>query len=46
MSLQNLLTGGPGYVICMGNIGGDLSQENAPEVCTETYKTSFCPYNK
>ncbi len=28
---QNLPTGGHGHVICMGNLGGCLSQENKPK---------------
>ncbi len=42
-SWQNLPTGDHGYVICMGNLGGDFSQENTPEGHTETHKSSFFP---
>ncbi len=40
----NLLTGGHGHVICMGDLRGVLSRENTPEGHTETHKSSFFPY--
>ncbi len=30
----------------MGNLGGVFSQENTPEGCTETHKSSFFPYKQ
>ncbi len=39
-------TGGHGHVICMGNLGGVFSQENTPEVHTETHKSSFFPFKQ
>ncbi len=42
----NLPTSGHGHVICMGNLGGVFSQENAPEGCTETCKSSLFPYKQ
>ncbi len=41
-----LPTGGHGHMIYMGNLKGVLSQENTPEVCIETPKSSFCPYKQ
>ncbi len=39
-------TGGHGHVICMGNLGRVISQENTPEGHTETHKSSFFHINK
>ncbi len=39
----NLPTGGHGHAICKGNLRGGFSQENTPEGCTETHKSSFIP---
>ncbi len=44
--MTKLPTGGYGHVICMGNLGGVLSQENTSEGCTETHKSSFFPYKQ
>ncbi len=30
----------------MGNLGGVFSQENTPEGCTETHKSSLFPYKQ
>ncbi len=43
---QNLSTGGHGHMICMGNLGGVVSQRNTPGGCPETHKSSFCPYKQ
>ncbi len=43
MPWLKLPTGGHSHVICMGNLGGVFSQENTPEGCMETHKSSFCP---
>ncbi len=32
--------------ICMGNPGRDFSQENTPEGCTETHKSSLFSYKQ
>ncbi len=42
----NLPAGGDGHVICMGNLGGFLSQDNSPKGRTETHKSSFVPYKQ
>ncbi len=34
------------HVVCMGNLRGAFSQENTPEVHTETHKSSFFPYKQ
>ncbi len=39
-------TGGHGHVICMGNLGEVVSEENTPDSCTETHKNSFFPYKQ
>ncbi len=41
-----MLNVGHGHVICMGNLGGVFSQENNPEGCTETHKSSCFPYKQ
>ncbi len=33
---------GHGHVICMGNLGSFISQENTPEGRPETHKSSCC----
>ncbi len=43
---QKLPIGSHGHMICMGNLGGVFSQENTPDVRTETYKSSFFPYKQ
>ncbi len=35
-----------GHVICMGNLGEGFSQENTPEGCMETHKSSFFLYKQ
>ncbi len=41
-----LPTGGHDRLICKGNLRGHFSQENTPEGCTETHKSSCFPYKQ
>ncbi len=38
--------GGHGHVMCMGNLRGVFAQENTPEGCTETHKSSLFQYKQ
>ncbi len=41
-----LPTGGHGHLICIGNLRGLFSLENAPEGCTETHKNYLFLYKQ